>query len=452
MGATVSKDTELENALSKLDEGQQEKLEAVFDSLSSNNILDACKFKNHLSPYFPANFTDRIYNTFKHNTHEKRVSTMEVQKRDFMVGISKLLKGYLNEKALILHAMSTTNNQSNRQALFELCQILVKAYIKAVEKSSVGLSFMKAGTTQEANKNLAEQLTSCIPEEKHGNMTIDDVETWIRKEVLVMRLFEDVFKACFFGADSILDTQRHGLKEGCEPSVEHVPRTDILLPCKLDFQGHNIETIIDIPAMLRLNHAVPLECRHNWRLLFATSCHGKSFTTFLHQIVYQGPTVLLVKDREGAVFGGFASTSWRVKSNFEGDKDCFVFTMKPSMAIYHPTGINDHYMYLNIGMKTIPNGLGMGGQFEYFGLWLDSEFGPGHSKARPKCTTYGNPQLSASEEFEIEEIEVWGVGVPPEQEESKRSVLDRETDAQAILDLIGKERKSDGFREPEDME
>ena len=58
----------------------------------------------------------------------------------------------------------------------------------------------------------------------------------------------------------------------------------------------------------------------------------------------------------------------------------------------------------------------MGGQFEYFGLWLDSEFGPGHSKARPKCTTYGNPQLSASEEFQIEEIEVWGVGVPPEQE------------------------------------
>ena len=68
-----------------------------------------------------------------------------------------------------------------------------------------------------------------------------------------------------------------------------------------------------------LNHSVPLECRHIWRLLFATSCHGKSFTTFLHRIVYQGPTILLVKDREGAVFGGFASTSWRVKSSFAGN-------------------------------------------------------------------------------------------------------------------------------------
>jgi hypothetical protein len=68
-----------------------------------------------------------------------------------------------------------------------------------------------------------------------------------------------------------------------------------------------------------LNHTVPLDCRHIWRLLFATSCHGKSFTTFLHRIVYQGPTILLIKDRDGAVFGGFASTSWRVKSSFAGD-------------------------------------------------------------------------------------------------------------------------------------
>ena len=51
----------------------------------------------------------------------------------------------------------------------------------------------------------------------------------------------------------------------------------------------------------------------------------------------------------------------RVERSFDlcslGDKDCFVFSLKPSMAVYRPTGINDHYMYLNVGMKTIPNGL-----------------------------------------------------------------------------------------------
>ena len=45
MGASSSKDTELENALSKLDQGQPEKLEAVFDSLSRDNILDRSKLE-----------------------------------------------------------------------------------------------------------------------------------------------------------------------------------------------------------------------------------------------------------------------------------------------------------------------------------------------------------------------------------------------------------------------
>ena len=56
----------------------------------------------------------------------------------------------------------------------------------------------------------------------------------------------------------------------------------------------------------------------------------------------------------------------------------------------------------------------MGGQWNYFGLWLDESFGPGHSKAEPQCTTYGSPRLSKEVEFNIHTVEVWGVGIPPE--------------------------------------
>ena len=58
----------------------------------------------------------------------------------------------------------------------------------------------------------------------------------------------------------------------------------------------------------------------------------------------------------------------------------------------------------------------MGGQHGYFGLWLDSNFGSGHSRARPKCTTYGSPQLSGEEDFSLHSMEVWAVGKPPEPE------------------------------------
>lgn len=60
---------------------------------------------------------------------------------------------------------------------------------------------------------------------------------------------------------------------------------------------------------------------------------------------------------------------------------------------------------------------GMGGQHDYFGLWLDSDFGHGHSRARPKCTTYSSPQLSGDEDFTLDSMEVWAVGKPPESEE-----------------------------------
>ena len=56
---------------------------------------------------------------------------------------------------------------------------------------------------------------------------------------------------------------------------------------------------------------------------------------------------------------------------------------------------------------------GMGGQHNYFGLWIDVDFGKGHSKAKPKCTTYSSPQLSAQENFRFEKMEVWGVGDAP---------------------------------------
>lgn len=56
---------------------------------------------------------------------------------------------------------------------------------------------------------------------------------------------------------------------------------------------------------------------------------------------------------------------------------------------------------------------GMGGQLDYFGLWLSQEFGRGHSKAKPECTTFNSPQLSKSDTFQVHRLEVWGVGPTP---------------------------------------
>ncbi|XP_075017611.1 MTOR-associated protein MEAK7 isoform X6 [Calonectris borealis] len=133
-----------------------------------------------------------------------------------------------------------------------------------------------------------------------------------------------------------------------------------------------------------------------------------------------------------------------------GDNRCFLFSVFPSLAVYTYTGYNDHYMYLNHGQQTMPNGLGMGGQHGYFGLWIDSDYGKGHSKAKPRCTTYNSPQLSAKEDFTLDAMEVWAVGDLPESAgtKGKKSILDIDPEAQALLEMAGKSRQSEGLREP----
>lgn len=58
----------------------------------------------------------------------------------------------------------------------------------------------------------------------------------------------------------------------------------------------------------------------------------------------------------------------------------------------------------------------MGGQFNYWGLWLDCEYG--HGECSESCTTFKNyTQLSVNKQFEIRNIEVWAVGEKPKNED-----------------------------------
>jgi len=264
-------------------------------------------------------------------------------------------------------------------------------------------------------------------------------------------LFLAVSRACFLDVESLLEEKPHGLDEGCEETVAHVQydRSHIIMPCKFEVDFSKIDSLLDIPSIVLINHHLPASQQHRWRLLFSTQIHGESFSAFIHQITNQGPVVIVVRDTSGHVFGGFASMSWTIKSHFAGDSYCFLFSIKPNMGVYHPTGYNENFMYLNMGMQTMPNGLGMGGQLNYFGFWLDDDFGSGHSRGQPSCTTYGSPQLSAEEEFKLDKLEVWGVGVPPENELEKKSVLDTEIEAKAFLEVMGKKMHSEGYREPE---
>lgn len=71
MGASSSKDTELDNALSKFDEGERDVLTRLFDSLSRETHLDKTAFKVgiiKLGKLFVGDNFDKINKLFIH-TH-----------------------------------------------------------------------------------------------------------------------------------------------------------------------------------------------------------------------------------------------------------------------------------------------------------------------------------------------------------------------------------------------
>ncbi|KAI1904565.1 hypothetical protein AGOR_G00006940 [Albula goreensis] len=171
----------------------------------------------------------------------------------------------------------------------------------------------------------------------------------------------------------------------------------------------------------------------SWRLLFSTRLHGESFTRMVSSCTRRGPTLLLLRDSDGHQFGGFASHSWDIKPQFQGDSRCFLFSVFPSLRVFTCTGYNEHYMYLNQGQQTMPNGLGMGGQHNYFGFV-------------PSALRQGGLHLGKCGSV--------GVGQLPEelQAEGKRSVLDMDPETQAIMEMAGKTLHSQGLREPEEDE
>lgn len=61
-----------------------------------------------------------------------------------------------------------------------------------------------------------------------------------------------------------------------------------------------------------------------WRLAYSTKQHGISLNT-LYRAAPPGPTVLLVKDSAGHVFGAFCTEQWKVAPRYYGTGKSFVF-------------------------------------------------------------------------------------------------------------------------------
>ncbi|KAL5280881.1 TBC1D24 family protein [Megaselia abdita] len=152
-------------------------------------------------------------------------------------------------------------------------------------------------------------------------------------------------------------------------------------------------------------------------LLYTTEEHGCSLTTFYVRVEQHEPTLMMIKTCNNEVFGAYCSSRW-FERNMKDDKgqrqayfgtgETFLFSLYPERAKYQWIGIDGNdkgighgselFMAADSKMITIGGG---GGQ----AIWMDENIRYGKTD---HCTTFNNPPLCPSGDFEIRVLEVYG--------------------------------------------
>ncbi|XP_067622474.1 MTOR-associated protein MEAK7 isoform X2 [Eurosta solidaginis] len=357
--------------------------------------------------------------------------------------------GTIDEKTNFLAAsiQQAHTNQYKIKELEHYVTAVLKSYLKmeSLNRSELFKSWICHGF-QSADRTicaLSKGLIRSICQGEDTYFNILQLEHWLQINPYFLIMWREVFINLYIKSSMITSKSICTLTSNTIPLLEGIP-TD-----------SNYTPILDIPQVIFLNSNLPNEYRNKWRFLFSSKIMGESFSTMLGKIVNRGATLLVIEDEDHYLFAGFSPESWSLKSNFYGNESSMLYTLSPAMRCFTSTGYNDHYQYLNLNQQTMPNGLGMGGQFNYWALWIDSNYGQGQSSE--SCTTYRDyVQLSKRKDFRICNLEAWGVGDEPKYDDSeetedavKNSILDINLEDKVMLQLGGKELHSEGLREPD---
>lgn len=225
-----------------------------------------------------------------------------------------------------------------------------------------------------------EAIHYCIP-----GVTLQQFRVWSREMLAVVT-----------GIADLLDPLDPGLSHS-GPELLHAdgPGASLLQP---------------LHAWLLVAH-LKLDCQESWQEVYNSKKHGKAWPSFAAKVSGRGPTLVLIKDTAGHLFGGYAPDSWeKQKNSFYGDEgySSFVFRLHPVTSIHKPTGLNTNFQYFASGCTSgiNPNGAAFGGQINAFALFVDAAFEVGHSFAGP---TYKNPVLASGLRYEVDTIECWAL-------------------------------------------
>ncbi|KAF0523211.1 TLD-domain-containing protein [Gigaspora margarita] len=490
MGNRQSKTSEerLSEIFSEFTEEEKATLLKVFDEFASDNSniqkpkiteVTAANIKNHLPSTIGESLKNGFVTYFQSISVESSISTKIIEKTSYQISPSNVITklGFVSA----IHNLVKTLPIDRSQAIYiigQLSQGTLIDFVREVVQASMAYWFegsyspKQRKLKKEVNKLFKDDiylinLIILNPKIKHKESEDDELLSnfikeaeingsfdhyrfmnWYTNNLLFQHLFNILVNRLFLYQTIPYhsDDEMYKLRSSNQISSE------IYSPYKL-MEFSNLLSPADYYI---LNDNLPLDCKNTKHtMLFSSVRDGGSWNAFVNSLIYQGSTYIIIRDKDGYIFGGFAYEDWKQNPKFYGDRKNFLFSIRPKLRCYPTTSYNNNFQYLNFGVKTLPNGLAMGGQFDYCGLWIDSDFIHGHSKAAPLSSTYASPRLSKQEDFLIDEVEVWSVrptqvDLDEVQKGPKRSAFDSHPGELDLLEMAtGRKMYSKEVREPD---
>lgn len=155
--------------------------------------------------------------------------------------------------------------------------------------------------------------------------------------------------------------------------------------------------------------------------MYSSENDGRSFNRLEWSILgYTGSTVIIIQTTQNAVIGAYTAVPWKESEHFYGGLESYLFQLVPQLAVYRPQGCERNFAYLHTTRKStlmpglehnLPSGLGFGGTLDHPRLYIPESLEHCSAGFLDETYTPGNLlPLSALERFEIEYVEIWGVG------------------------------------------
>lgn len=263
---------------------------------------------------------------------------------DFVLSASHLLRGSLTQRS---HRLSLLCSGSLR-AMKEALRALLWSMFSDKSPLSETLILSTWPPSHDAVTSLVEFLTKPLTREEDVSeasdqqLSVEDIESWLTISPSVGRILDVAFGMSLYHRTisshqpppEIVSLVGIPVKE--EEEEEGGGNLDtqrVLVPLQIPHpinQGPVTSLLLSPPTLLMINSYLPAEVRGQLYPLFISRYHGQSFSTLCKGLVGSGPSLLVIRDTGGHVFGGFASVSWQFGPQFTG-----IYIHMPHLSSVH---------------------------------------------------------------------------------------------------------------------